>query len=216
MPGSVCILESDRDTLSSLKTSHGQSVGDLIALNIGQIGENIVLSRAISMTSDGSVFRLSGLTHPSSIRAVGSEKVQYGRFGSIMAYVESEGGAILMPQGETGESMARQVCQHIIGMNPKRVGDITQVRPRSEEEIEKEAKKRQEDLIASGTVNVDDDGSAQTDKAEEEEERLSDDLVQQDFLLNQDLTVGEILLQTGIEVKDFARYEIGKGLAQED
>ena len=45
---------------------------------------------------------------------------------------------------------------------------------------------------------------------------MSDTLVNQDFLLDQDKTVGEVLIENGLEVKDFARYEIGRGIEMEE
>ena len=72
----VSIQRSDRETLKSLAAANGQSLGDLIALNIGQIGENIVFSRAVTMTTSGSGYSLCGLTHPSSAGVVASDRVQ--------------------------------------------------------------------------------------------------------------------------------------------
>jgi elongation factor Ts len=217
-PGSLSIQHSDRESLSSIITGNGQTLGDLVALNIGMIGENIVLGRAITMTSDGGNFRLSGLTHPSSAKVYKSDKVQYGRFGALMAFAEVDGGSAMpLAQGETADSVARQVCQHIIGMNPQRVGDLSKVTLRTEEEIEVEAVallERKQELLREAMAKAEAEGVAAELPTTEENE--SDALVGQSFLLDQDKTVGEVLIQTGIEVKDFVRFEIGKAAGREE
>ena len=38
----------------------------------------------------------------------------------------------------------------------------------------------------------------------------------QDFLMDQDKTVGEVLIENGIEVRDFVRFEIGKGIEMDE
>ena len=48
--------------------------------------------------------------------------LQYGRFGSLLSYVEKDGDP--SSKGEGKAYVARQLCQHIIGMNPQRVGDL--------------------------------------------------------------------------------------------
>ena len=72
----VSIQHSDKETLKSLPAANGQPLGDLIALNIGQIGENIAFSRAVTMTTAGSEYSLCGLTHPSSAGVIASDRVQ--------------------------------------------------------------------------------------------------------------------------------------------
>ena len=72
----LSIQHSDKETLKSLQAANGQALGDLIALNIGQIGENIVFSRAVTMTAAGPDYSLCGLTHPSSAGVVASDRVQ--------------------------------------------------------------------------------------------------------------------------------------------
>jgi len=99
-----------KDSMDGMVAKDGKSLADVVALNIGQIGENIVLGGG-TVLQVGEGVRLAGLTHPSASHQVDREKLQYGRYAAIMAYsgVEKEGG------------VARQVCQHIIGMAPTAV-----------------------------------------------------------------------------------------------
>ena len=79
----------------------------MVALNIVQIGENIVLRRAakfsIDITGDkkrGEDIRLAVVTHPSAHPAADSSIVAYGRFGVIMAYSKDKKVGIV-PEGQT-------------------------------------------------------------------------------------------------------------------
>ena len=43
----VCVSEVTKEALASIQTEDGKTLGDLVALNIGQIGENLILRRAV-------------------------------------------------------------------------------------------------------------------------------------------------------------------------
>jgi translation elongation factor EF-Ts len=89
-------------------------------------------------------------------------------------------------------------------MNPVRVGDMSSVSSPGSEPREQ----HQPDPEAKPSLS----------EAEEDEDMLplpvkkndSEDLVLQDFLLDQDVTVGQALQTTGIDVKDFVRFELGQ------
>ena len=87
------------------------------------------------------------------------------------------------------------------------------VSPRSEEQIESEATERQRQQIADLEEEEEEEKALQNKK---NVEVASDALVNQDFLLDQDKTVGEVLIENGIEVKDFVRFEIGKGIDMDE
>ena len=89
----------------------------------------------------------------------------------------------------------------------------TSVNPRSEEQIESEASKRQQQQLADLESKEDEEGGP---RKTERVEVASDSLVNQDFLMDPDKTVGEVLIESGIEVKDFVRFEIGKGIEVEE
>ena len=86
------------------------------------------------------------------------------------------------------------------------------IKPRSEEQIESEATERQRQQTED--LEVDEEGNALHHK--KSVEVVSDSLVNQDFLLDQDKTVGEVLIENGMEVKDFVRFEIGKGIDMDE
>ena len=43
----VSVSELTKEALASTVTEDGKTLGDLVALNIGQIGENLILKRAV-------------------------------------------------------------------------------------------------------------------------------------------------------------------------
>ena len=102
--------------------------------------------------------------------------------------------------------MSRQYAQHIIGMNPTSVGNLSDLPPpRSEEEREAEAISKKEDMASEA-----DDPDAPTKR-----KREPNVLIHQDFLLDSEMTMGECLQETAMEVKEFVRYEVGQELPEE-
>ncbi len=61
-----------------------------------QIGENIVLRRGVTFTCKKEGYQLIGLTHPSG----NATSVNYGRYGTVMAYTKDPNSGEL-PEGET-------------------------------------------------------------------------------------------------------------------
>ncbi|XP_031838555.1 elongation factor Ts, mitochondrial [Nomia melanderi] len=95
--------------ISALPADDGKSLGDHSALTIGSVGENINIRRALCM-SVGSGLHLYGCTHPTPINPVPSS---FGRYGALVA-IKSD---------EECSTLGLQLCQHIIGMNPIKIGD---------------------------------------------------------------------------------------------
>ena len=57
-----------------------------------------------------------------------------------------------------------------------------------------------------------DENWAHLGEAQESGKVSSSELIHQTFLLNPDILVRDLLLQTGITVKDFVRFEVGEDL----
>ena len=88
----------------------------------------------------------------------------------------------------------------------------TSVSLRSEEQIESEATARQQ----QETADLEEDEEEIALQKKKNVEVVSNALVTQDFLLDQDKTVGEVMIENGIEVRDFVRFEIGKGIDMDE
>lgn len=101
----------DSERLGSLHTSQGKTLAEQLVLMIGTVGENATLRRAECWkASPGTI--LSGYTHP-SLNTVSAYSA--GKYGGILAY-KSEN------KDEATATIGRQICQHIVGMNPTKIG----------------------------------------------------------------------------------------------
>jgi len=104
-----------KDQVGAMRWTDGKTLADLVALNIGQIGENIALG-GVTLYSVGPGVQLSCLSHPSS-GSVDMEELQCGRYASLLAFVSHSDGS------DEDVTLARQICQHIIGMAPTCLND---------------------------------------------------------------------------------------------
>ncbi|XP_022919011.2 elongation factor Ts, mitochondrial isoform X2 [Onthophagus taurus] len=151
------------DDLKSLPVSDGKPLSDHIALMIGTIGENASLSRAFCIkVSDG--LHLFGYAHPSGKQI---ESTLLGKLGGLVI-LKQTGNSL----NSDLEQVGKTICQHIVGMNPQKVG------------------------------TVDDKPSSNSD-----DETC---LIHQEYLLDDSLTIKEVLDENGVEVIDFKRFECGE------
>lgn len=97
------------ELITKLSADDGKSLGDHSALTIGSIGENVNIRRALCMSVQPGVY-LYGCTHPSPINPVPSS---FGRYGALVA----------IKSNKNKEVLGMQLCQHIIGMNPVKIGN---------------------------------------------------------------------------------------------
>lgn len=103
----------DHDQLKNLQTTDGKTLSDHLALMIGTVGENASLRRAICFKSDPDIL-LSGYTHPALPDHAESTTI-VGKFGALLAYKSQN-------RDENIEILGRKLCQHVVGMNPERIG----------------------------------------------------------------------------------------------
>ena len=109
------------------------------------------------------------------------KKFQMGKYGSIVDMVQTDGAD--KPTTKL-QDLGGQLCQHIVGMNPKTLGQAS------------------------------DDGDIKVDKVdaglEAKEEVEEDVLLKQDFLLDSSMTVGQLLCLNGAKVNGFVRFACGE------
>lgn len=98
------------EQLRSVVASDGKTLADHLALAIGVIGENMSLPRAARLIG-GDGTQLVGYSHPSPP----DQTQPVGKFGAILA-LKSPG--VLT-------DVAKQLCVHVVGMNPKAVGSTS-------------------------------------------------------------------------------------------
>jgi len=144
------------EQVGALADAEGKSLSDLVALNIGQIGENLALGSAtvVKAAEDESI---CGLCHPSS-GAVGD--VQYGRYAALLSFKGNS---------QDSATIGRGVCQHIIGLAPTHLSN---------------------------------------------DEDKENSLLHQNYLLDEDHKVADVLKSAGLEVTNFIRVEVGRSGAE--
>lgn len=122
-----------------------------------------------------------------------SLKSMAGRYGAIVAWgMKGQGGKAL-----DHVVVGRQLAQHVVGMNPARVGHSHETR----------------DTAAAASAATAADSATSTDKAQTKPP-VEDRMVHQEFLLDPEILVGEFLQQHSAEVYDFVRFECGEEVAE--
>lgn len=106
-------MDFDTSRLKDLKASDGKLLEDHMALMIGTVGENAILKRGVSLKAENGV-RIYGYAHPS-----GTDKnsVLLGRVCGVVALKQTED-----LQDVDLDQLGKDLCQHVVGMDPKRIG----------------------------------------------------------------------------------------------
>lgn len=101
------------DLKRSPVSDSGKPLQEHINQSIETIKENITFGRAIGFRVSGEGISLHGCTHPI---ATINESVFYGKYGALVALKS----AAAVNNGD----IPKNLCQHIVGMNPKRIGKL--------------------------------------------------------------------------------------------
>ncbi|KAH7716933.1 Elongation factor TS family protein [Aphelenchoides avenae] len=186
---------ADVDTAST-KTRKGRTVAEAVAMTVGKLGENITIGRAQLILPKQGV-KLFGQAHPQE----GTESIHMGRFVSVLG-IQREAATTAFPT----EKLAAQLCHHIIGMCPEKVGTPRDASADAEAEKKKAAEgaadEDEDDLNAFSRVDV-----TRIDENETE-------LLRQPFMLNPTQTVHDYLQSHGANVSQFVRLELGAEASQ--
>lgn len=102
-------MELDTEQLGNLSVD-GKKLSQILALFIGSVGENAVLRRAECWKANSKDVKIAGYTHPAPPV---SGDYSAGKYGALVAY----------RQAEDQEDVGRQLCQHIVGCDPKKIGN---------------------------------------------------------------------------------------------
>ncbi|KAL0099446.1 hypothetical protein PUN28_020162 [Cardiocondyla obscurior] len=98
------------DILKDLVAADGKPVSDHSALIIGTVGENISVRRALAISVQSPNVTLFGCTHPAPMNPI---PVSFGKYGALVA----------IKCKENDNMLGTQLCQHIIGMDPQKIGN---------------------------------------------------------------------------------------------
>lgn len=106
----------DKQSLSAVQGSAGQSLADLTALTIGNLGENMLLQRAACVRAPPG--GCLGVYVHTTGQSMSGNKCLLGKYGCVLAFHQHSVGDSSLSHEEVG----RQLAQHVVGMNPSCVG----------------------------------------------------------------------------------------------
>lgn len=221
------------EELANIPLAENRMVKDEIALSIGEVGENIKTRRAVCFKSSGPVL-LVGYTHPApeGISANAKEFYCSGKYGAIVAFRPTESKSKSEKRSRSQESLTlvgKQLCQHVVGkfslacsiersesnqldyfvpgMNPKEIGSM-------EQPVVAQQGEKPNVVVESSGVNQDSSVAVSNEEEGKPDAEIDETvLVNQEFLLDPDITVREFLIQNSIEVLDYIRFECGESVS---
>ncbi|KAK7872313.1 hypothetical protein R5R35_002765 [Gryllus longicercus] len=120
-------FQLDAEILKSLKVHDGKTLSDHLALVIGKVGENLSLRRATCFHAADGIL-LAGYAHPSPNF---QSSVLLGKFGAVVAYQADSPSQsdTKLRENLSVDEIGRQLCQHVVGMNPVKIGEVGQDTP---------------------------------------------------------------------------------------
>lgn len=96
-------------------------------------------------------------------------------------------------------------------MNPVKIGEIKleeMSENKPEQIIEEKPVEKSEDTLEDNLIDI-----IEEKKSHKKEEETS--LMQQEFLMDPEISVGQLVTDTGINIVDFVRFECGESLNEE-
>lgn len=119
-------IEFQGDSLKNLVLEDGKTLAEQLALLIGNVGENLLLRRATCFKVADTV-QLAGAAHPEPAD-VDTNAIRMGKYGSIIAFKASE--------SDTTDDVTKKICQQVIGLNARKVGDFEKDKPSADKDQE--------------------------------------------------------------------------------
>ncbi|XP_041972176.1 elongation factor Ts, mitochondrial isoform X2 [Aricia agestis] len=116
--GPVTKMELDSEQLGNLSAENGKKLSEILALFISSVGENAVLRRAECWKANSKDVKIAAYTHPATAAV---SDYSSGKYGALLAYRQSN----------EMEDIGKQICQHIVGCAPLKIGDKDKDKPAS-------------------------------------------------------------------------------------
>lgn len=146
-----------------------------------------------------------------------------GKYGALVVY-EEDPSIKEKPTEEDQEStltledLGKQLCQHVVGMNPTSIGSFDdelgenpqdKLKENTQEEV---GERKQEDEVEEKKHEDEAEEKMQEEVKEKQEEKR---LLHQDFMFDDSMLVKDVLKKYGVRVTDFIRIECGEELIEE-
>ncbi|OWR53259.1 elongation factor Ts [Danaus plexippus plexippus] len=113
--GPITKMELDSEQLGNISVE-GKKLSEILALFIGSVGENAVLRRAECWKANSKDVQITAYTHPAPPTP---SDYSCGKYGALLAY----------KQPADLDDVGKQICQHIVGCAPKKIGDKEKDKP---------------------------------------------------------------------------------------
>ena len=137
------------------------------------------------------------------------ENYAFGKYGAIILTEKVKNNIVegTSVDGTDEKVLTKQLCQHIVGLCPTSLGSIKlpveTTQDEKEEKFEQKSKKKKK-------MDMEDLDKITEGKEEEEEIRLMD----QKFIMDDKVSVRDVLKREGIAVIDFERMACGEEIEQ--
>ncbi|XP_041374512.1 elongation factor Ts, mitochondrial-like isoform X2 [Gigantopelta aegis] len=208
-------ISLSKSEVGELRSPDNKTLADLVALEVGSIGENMALRRVVHLQASPSS-EIKTYIHVSGPQLNTNTDCVVGKFGAL---VELDASACNLDPASLLE-ISNELCQHIVGMNPQTIGRIDECESRqnkAEEMTQNKSEEMTQNKSEETTQNENEETPLETKdeektKIKEEESRL----VCQEFLLDSSCTVGDILKENNLVIKDFVRFECGEELPEDE
>ncbi|XP_022189109.2 elongation factor Ts, mitochondrial [Nilaparvata lugens] len=203
--GPICKELLDSEQMKCLTAPDGKPLADHVALLVSSVGENVSLRRAVCVGVREPTYHLAGYAHPGNAEET---NVMAGKYGALLMYEA-------LKTNLTTQHTSRQLCQHVVGMNPKTIekeeteantnvpGDVAANKPSA----------AVDQKTAESQPEADHDAEFTNDSDIENNEETA--MLSQDFLLDPSVTVKQVTSEAGITVHDFIRFETGEKVQEE-
>lgn len=208
------LLELNSETDFVAKNEQFLEILDKIAVAILNSGVKTV-DEALNVSVDGETINDVIINATATI----GEKITLRRFEILektddqefVSYSHMGGriGVIEVVKGNDSEGVANQVAMHIAATNPRYL-DETQIDP--------EVLKHEEEVLTKEALNEGKPANIVENMVKGRIAKFKKEicLLDQQFVVNPDFTVSQVLSDNGLEIVSYARYEVGEGIEKEE
>ena len=131
-----------------VQNSSGETVGESVARTIGKLGENIKITKAVTMTTEVNNV-IGSYVHGPFVTSL--EGCFMGRFGGMIALKPKKDEASV----DSILNLANKLAQHVVGMNPKVIAEDSSAHEAAEKGDTSDVLLEQEYLL-DGSMTVKD------------------------------------------------------------
>ncbi|TPP61834.1 Elongation factor Ts mitochondrial [Fasciola gigantica] len=108
------------DQFKEMVLDKSTKLSDAVAIVVGAVGENIAVRRAVGLHNIDDTSRLASYAHISTDGVKqGIREVRFGKYAAVIRYRPTGEQIASAAWHERASRLGKQLCQHIVGMNPR-------------------------------------------------------------------------------------------------